>query len=544
MFRFANIELLWLLVSIPVLIAAYIAYTAHKRRQLLKFGDPELMVALMPNASRVRPVIKFSILIVALTMLIFAAARPQLGIKQTEETQHGIEAMIALDISNSMLAEDVAPNRIERAKQMVSKLVDNMSNDRIGLVIFAGDAFTQLPITNDYTSAKMFLSSISPDLIRTQGTAIGAALDLCVAGFDEESSDAGRAIIIITDGENHEDDAVAAAQRAQAAGIRVVVVGIGKPEGTTIPVPGTLSYMKDREGNLVVSKLNEEMCEQIAQAGQGIYVHCDNTNTALKAIQKELEDLKKAEFKGMEYKDYNEQFASFAIVALILLMIEFFIFNRKNKMLTKLDMFGEKSLCILALLAFSMTAFAQKESRDIRSGNNAYRDSIFNQAEVDYRRAVETNSDNYAAQFNLGNALYRQNDSAKYEAAIHAYRQAAKLMDDKHSNDPIRYAKAKYNEGNCFKQLNRIPEAVDAYKEALRKNPKDEEARRNLAMLLKPQPPQQQQQQQQQQQEQQEDQEQQEQQMDQATAEQLLQALEDEQPRQPQGQKRQVEKNW
>ena len=331
MFRFANIEFLWLLLSIPVLVAAYVAYTYRKRRQLRAFGDEELVAALMPNASRIRPAIKFGILLVSLTLLIIAAARPQLGIKQTEETQHGIEAIVALDISNSMLAEDVAPNRLERAKQMVSKLVDNMTNDRVGLVIFAGDAFTQLPITGDFSAAKMFLNSISPDLIRTQGTAIGAAIDRCVAGFDAELSDAGRAIIIITDGENHEDDAVTAAQRAQAAGMRVIVVGIGKPEGTTIPVPGTTSYMKDREGNLVVSKLNEEMCQQIAEAGKGIYVHCDNTNTALRTIQNELEELEKAEFTGMEFKDYNEQFASFAIVVLILLIIEFFIFTAKTR---------------------------------------------------------------------------------------------------------------------------------------------------------------------------------------------------------------------
>lgn len=343
MFRFANIEFLWLLCSIPVLIGAYILYTYHKRRQIAAFGDKALMSELMPNASKVRPALKFSILMVALTLLIIAVARPQIGVRETKDTQQGIEAMIAVDISNSMLAEDVAPCRLDRAKQMISKLVDNMSNDRVGLVIFAGESFVQLPITSDYSSAKMFLGMISPELIRMQGTAIGAALDMCVEGFDDELSDAGRAIIIITDGENHEDDAVEAAQRAHAAGIHVIVVGIGTPEGTTIPIPGTASYIKDKEGNLVVSKLNEDMCRQIAEAGEGVYVHCDNTNTALRAIQKELENmnLAKGEFEGVEYKDYNEQFASFAIVALVLLIIEFFIFSRKNKTISKLDIFGE-----------------------------------------------------------------------------------------------------------------------------------------------------------------------------------------------------------
>ena len=368
MFRFANIEFLYALIAIPVLVIGYVLITMHKRRQLKAFGEEELVAQLMPNASRVRPIVKFSILMTALTLLIFAASRPQFGVTEKTEEQRGIEAIVALDISNSMLAEDVSPNRLDRAKQMVSKLVDNMSNDRVGLVVFAGESFVQLPITSDYTSAKMFLSSISPDMIRMQGTAIGAALDMSVSCFDPAPDDVSRVIIVITDGENHEDDALAAAQRAVEEGIQVIVVGIGKPEGTTIPVPGTFSVMKDKEGSPVVTKLNEEMCRQIAEAGQGFYVHCDNTNTAQRLIQKHLDELKTTTFDGVAYKDYNEQFASFALVALLLLIIDFFIFNRKNKLLTKLDMFGEKTLMITVLLTLGTNAFAQKESRDIRSG--------------------------------------------------------------------------------------------------------------------------------------------------------------------------------
>ncbi len=343
MFRFANIEVLWLLASIPVFIAAYIWYTQRKRKQLEEFGDPELMEQLMPNASRVRPAIKFSILMIALTLLIFAAARPQFGQSERTEKRQGIEAIVALDISNSMLAEDVAPNRLDRAKQMLSKLMDNMVDDKVGLVVFAGDAFVQLPITCDYVSAKMFLNSIKPELIKTQGTAIGAALSTSIRCFGEQS-DASRAIILITDGENHEDDAVAVAQRAKEQGIRVLVVGIGKPEGSPIPVPGTNNFMKDRSGNVVVSRLNEDMCREIAQAGGGIYVRCDNTNTATKAIQKELDKLGTQEIETQVFTDYNEQFQSFALIALLLLVIDFFIFNRKNKALTKLDIFGESGV--------------------------------------------------------------------------------------------------------------------------------------------------------------------------------------------------------
>ena len=290
MFRFANIEVLYLLALLPVFILAFVYEAKRKRRQIQEFGDPELMEALMPNASRVRPAVKFGIVMLALAFLIIAAARPQFGQSEHTEKRQGIEAIVALDISNSMLAEDVAPNRLDRAKQMLSKLMDNMVNDKVGLVVFAGDAFVQLPITCDYVSAKMFLNSIKPELIKTQGTAIGAALSTSIRCFGEQS-DASRAIILITDGENHEDDAVAVAKRAKEEGIQVLVVGIGKPEGSPIPLPGTNNYRKDREGNVVVSRLNEEMCREIAQAGGGIYVRCDNTNTSTKAIQKELDKL-------------------------------------------------------------------------------------------------------------------------------------------------------------------------------------------------------------------------------------------------------------
>ena len=341
MIHFEHPDILWLLLLIPAMTAAHILISRKKRRQAREFGDPALVSSLMPNAEPVRVHIKFSILMLALACLIIAAARPQYGQSERVEKRQGIEVMIALDISNSMLAEDVAPSRLDRAKQMMSKLMDNMVNDKVGLVVFAGDAFVQLPITCDYVSAKMFLNSIKPDLIKTQGTAIGTALSTSIRCFGEQS-DASRAIILITDGENHEDDAVAVAKRAKEAGIHVLVVGIGKPEGSPIPIPGTNNYIKDRQGNVVVSRLNEEMCREIAQAGGGIYVRCDNTNTATKALQKELDKLGTQEIETQVYTDYNEQFQSFALIALLLLVIEFFIFNRKNKALSRLDIFGEE----------------------------------------------------------------------------------------------------------------------------------------------------------------------------------------------------------
>ena len=345
MFRFANIELLWLLLSIPVLVIGYTLLVVHKHKQLEKLGDKRLIAQLMPNASKVRPHLKFALQLLALTMLILAAARPQYGVREETVTREGVEAMITLDISNSMLAEDVASgqsSRLDASKQMLSQWIDQMVDDKVGLVVYAGDAFVPLPITCDYVSAKMFLNNIKPDLIQTQGTAIGKALQTSIYAFGDKESAAGRAIILLTDGENFEDDAVKIAEKADKAGIKVIVVGIGSESGSPIPVPGTTDYMTDREGNVVVSKLNEDMCRQIAQAGNGIYVHYDSSNLALKAIKKELDKLGKEQLESHVFREYNEQYPSFVLIALILLVIDFFVFNRKNKSLTRLNIFKEK----------------------------------------------------------------------------------------------------------------------------------------------------------------------------------------------------------
>ena len=330
--HFVHLHILWFLVLIPLLSIGFALLTRRKRRQLESFGDPDLVKQLMPERSTVRPVVKFTILMITLTLLIFAAARPQYDKKEQVVKRQGIEVLVALDISNSMLAEDVAPSRLDRAKQMLSKMIDKMVDDKVGLVVFAGQAFIQLPITCDYVSAKMFLNNISPDLIKTQGTAIGDAINTTIRAFGAEQSEASRAIILITDGENHEDDAIAAAQSAKEAGIHLYVIGIGKPEGAPIPIPGTNNYRKDRQGQVVVTKLNEEMCQQIAAAGNGAYIHCDNTNTAMRALEQELDKLATTEIETTTYFDRNEQYQSFVLIALLLLVIEFFVFNKKFKL--------------------------------------------------------------------------------------------------------------------------------------------------------------------------------------------------------------------
>ena len=340
MFRFQNIELLWLLLLIPVMVVAHLLYSRRKRKELEAFGDLELLEPLMPNRSSVRPHLKFALLMLSLTLLIFALARPQYGTKEETIKRQGIEMMVALDISNSMLAEDVAPSRLDKAKQMVTSMINKFVDDKVGLVVFAGDAFVQLPITCDYVSAKTFLQNIDPSLIPAQGTAIGKAIETSLLSFGSEESDASRVIILITDGENHEDDAIGAAKKAQEKGVKVIVVGIGKPEGSPIPTsPGSNNFLKDRQGQVVVSRLNEDMCRQIAQAGGGIYVRADNTNSAVKVVEKEIDKLAKTEIETKVYTEYNEQYQSFALIALLILVIDFFIFARKNKRLSRIDIF-------------------------------------------------------------------------------------------------------------------------------------------------------------------------------------------------------------
>ena len=255
--------------------------------------------------------------------------------------RQGVEVMIALDISNSMLAQDVQPSRLEKAKRLVAQLVDKMENDKVGMIVFAGDAFTQLPITSDYISAKMFLESINPSLISKQGTAIGAAINLATRSFTPQEG-VGRAVIVITDGENHEGGAVAAAKAAAEKGIQVSVLGVGMPDGAPIPVEGTNDFRRDRDGNVVVTRLNEQMCQEIAQAGDGIYVRVDNSNAAQKVIAQEINKMAKADVETQVYTEFNEQFQAVAWIILLLLLAEMLILERKNPLFRNIHLFKKE----------------------------------------------------------------------------------------------------------------------------------------------------------------------------------------------------------
>ncbi|MEG1748394.1 MAG: VWA domain-containing protein [Tannerellaceae bacterium] len=339
MFRFAQPDFLYLLFLLPALIVFFIYTRLQKRKALKRYGNPKLLEELMPEVSQKRQHLKFWLLLGAITAMIFVIAGPQFGSKLETVKRQGVEIMVCLDVSNSMLAEDVSPNRLEKAKQMLSKLTDGFTNDKVGLIVFAGEAFTQLPITADYISAKMFLSSINPSMISTQGTSVGAAINLAARSFTpSETSD--KTIILITDGENHEDDAVGAAKSAAEKNIHVNIVGMGQPKGAPIPIAGSNNYMKDNEGNVVITKLNEQMCQEIAAAGNGLYVRVDNTNNALKSLQKEIEKMNQSDMESKVYSEYDEQFQILAWIALFLLMADFLLLDRKNRIFKKVKLFS------------------------------------------------------------------------------------------------------------------------------------------------------------------------------------------------------------
>lgn len=339
MFRFEHPEYLYLLLIIPFLIFLYIYSMQSKKKAIKRFGHMPILRKLMPDVSLKKQYLKYWLISICVVLFIFLIAGPQFGSKLETNKRQGIEVMVCLDVSNSMLSTDISPNRLEKAKQILSKLTDNLKNDKIGLIIFAGDAYVQLPITSDYVSAKMFLSSINPSMINVQGTAIGAAVRLATRSFSPNEN-SSKTIILITDGENHEDDAIGAVKAAKEKGITVNVLGIGSPAGAPIPIGGGANnFLKDNEGNVVITKLNEEMCKEIAAAGSGLYMRTDNSNASLKALQQELDKMSKSEIETKVYSSYDEKYQILAWIILFILIWEFFTLDRKNRIFKKITLF-------------------------------------------------------------------------------------------------------------------------------------------------------------------------------------------------------------
>ena len=328
MLNFAQAQYLLLLLLIPVFFIVQAVILKLRRRRLRKFGDEALVSRLMPSYSKGKVWVHLVLFSIGFFFFVIGLSRPQIGAKLKEHETKGAEIMIVLDVSNSMLAEDYSPNRLERAKLAISRIVDKLRDDRIGLILFAGDSFVQLPITTDYVSAKMFLNSISTDSVPVQGTAIGDAINTAMRSFSVQS-EKSRAIIVITDGENHEDDPIAAAEQAAELGVRVYTIGVGSPEGKPIPMDGEL--LKDKNGEIVVTRLDEKVLQDVAQAGNGVYVRAGNTEFGLNPIIDNIRKLEDERYSSVVFEEYDEQFMYFLGIALFFFVLEMLIGDRRSK---------------------------------------------------------------------------------------------------------------------------------------------------------------------------------------------------------------------
>lgn len=342
MFRLAHPMMLYLLLLIPVFAAMFIFALRQKNKALKAYGDWSMLSRLMPDYSGSRGILKFILLMLAWVFLVIALADPQTGSKLEKIKRKGIDLVFVLDVSNSMLAQDIAPNRLERAKQAISRLLDNLENDRVGLVVFAGKAYVQMPITTDYSATKLYLSGINPGMIPTQGTAIGDAIETAASCFAKNKQ--SKAIILISDGENHEDDAIEAASAAASSGIRVYTIGMGLPDGAPIPIYNSgvqIGYKKDHQGNTVISRLSDEMMQEIAKAGKGVYIRANNSQAGVKEVFDQINSLEKVEYDSQLFSDYEDRYQFFLLAALLIIVAEILISDKKSRLAGKLKIFQQ-----------------------------------------------------------------------------------------------------------------------------------------------------------------------------------------------------------
>ncbi len=339
--RIGKPELWYLFLAGPLMLVLFWYSMSLKNKRLLKFSDAGLLHTLVTDLSNVNTAIKYLLYRLAIAFLVIALINPRMGSKMAEAKVKGIDIIVALDVSNSMMAEDLTPNRLVRAKRAMSKMLEELHGDRVGIIVFAGQAFVQLPITNDYGAGKLFLSTIDTDIVPVQGTDIGAAIGLAMESFNEESP-AQKAIVVLTDGENHEADAVVAAQEAAEKGIRVFTIGMGSPEGTPIPQyrgKTRTGFKKDNDGNIVVTKLNESMLREVAKAGNGAYVRASNAEVGLEPLLAELNQIEKTEMGTVAYAEYEDRFQIFLALALFCIVLEFLLFTTKGKLAKRVKLF-------------------------------------------------------------------------------------------------------------------------------------------------------------------------------------------------------------
>ncbi len=487
MIQFQHIEYLLALTAIPLIVGLYFYLLRWKKSTIKKIGDQQLVNQLIRDYSPKKFLLKFLLFIAAFTVIVIALANPRRPLGSTTVNRSGIDVMIALDVSKSMLAQDIKPDRLERAKQVIAKLIDKSPDNRMGIVVFAGRAYLQMPLTTDHAAAKMFLASATPDVVPTQGTVIGDALKMCNAAFSSTEKKY-RSIILISDGEDHDENAIAYTKALADEGIMINTVGIGSPEGATIMDPETNDYKKDAAGNPVVTKLNEDELRKIAESGNGIYQRFSNTDDVVNSLDKQLQSMGQRPITENSLMNFKNYFPWLLAFALLVLMIEFFISEKKSIRIKKSpDSKRQVAVAVLCLLAFviPVTLSAQNDKALVKKGNEAYVEKKYDQAIDNYHKALEKNPENAPAQYNLGNALYK---SEKKEDAVAAYDAAIER-----SKLPMDKSAAYYNKGVALQNNKKLPECIEAYKNALRINPTDEDARLNLQKALEQQKQQQQQ---------------------------------------------------
>ncbi|MCQ2265580.1 MAG: VWA domain-containing protein [Bacteroidales bacterium] len=528
MFKFEHEYILYFLLIIPILIGLYIYLQYQRKKKMARYSDTSLAQRLTQEDSAQMHHIKFGIFLLGLACLIIAIANPQVGSSLEKGKRQGIDIMICMDISNSMLAEDIQPNRLEASKMALSRFIDKLEGDRIGLVVFAGKSFVQLPITSDYAAAKMFINIVNPSLINEQGTDISDALDLAAVSMLPESGSeqqkqlsqmTSKVILIVSDGEDQSQDAVEMAQEVHQLGITIHTIGIGSTLGEPIPVRdrnGNTGFKKDSEGNTVMTRLNEEILQDIAKAGGGTYIHASNANMGFETILNKINAMTKVELDEITFTRYDSKFQIPLLLSLIFFMIEIMLFTTKSKLkqgFIKLRQLlkGKNAILFIGifLLIPNIQAQTKAELSAIRKGNDQYKtaeqfrkdamDLIakggevnkrnaeekmkkasenYQKAEINYRKAMETTRNYDKANYNLGNSLYRQE---RYEEAEKYF---SNVANDKNVGKDLR-GRAYHNYGNSLLKQEKYKESIDAYKKALKLNPKDMNTKYNLEYARK-----------------------------------------------------------
>ena len=469
------LNLLWLIIPLTALVVYYLRWQLKTEKSVFK---PNIANHILPHRNVLQDRIKLSLFFVSIVFLILAIANPQIGVKGEKIKGKGLDIMLLLDVSNSMLAEDIQPNRISRAKFFITKFLDQLKHDRVGLVLFAGSSYLQVPLTIDFTSIKMSMPIIDPSNFPSQGTNIGEAVTMAgkTLGLVESKS---KAIVIITDGEDHDQEASAAIEIARKNGIKVFAIGVGEEKGAPIPV-GNGEYKKDENGNIVMTSFNRSVLENLASIGNGSFYHLGQQGDIVEDVVAELNKLEGKDFEDFDMSNFNSYFYWFALAALLLLFVEFMLPSLDYKQFFK----NISSIGFIILFSLSSTAQTKeieaqnKKSRTlIRNGNSSYQNNNFDKAELNYRKALVLNPKNKSANFNLGNTLYSQQ---KFQESQEYYEKSIDKNDDKFLR-----ARAYHNMGNaCFKS-NQLEQAILAYENALKLNPSDMETKYNLAMAKK-----------------------------------------------------------